>query len=48
MIDKMLEVVPIDSHEFRTILPEDFAEMIKKYQNNQYEIKSTEVDPSKK
>lgn len=48
MIDKMVEVIPLDSHEFRTILPEDFVEMSKKYQNNQYEIKSTEVDPSKK
>ncbi len=48
MIDKMVEVIPQDSHDFRTILPTDFAAMCKEYQNNQYSIKSDTVDPSKK
>ncbi len=48
MIDKMVEVIPQDSHEFRTILPKDFVKMCKEYQENQYKVKSTDLDPSKK
>lgn len=48
MIDKMIEIIPQDSHDFRTILPENFADMCKKYQDTQYTVQSDEVDPSKK
>lgn len=48
MIDKMIEVIPEDAHEFRTILPTDFVAMCKEYQGNQYSLKSTAIDPSKK
>ncbi len=48
MIDKMIEVIPQDTHDFRTILPNDFVEMCKTYQDSQYKVKSDAVDPSKK
>ena len=48
MIDKMVEIIPLDSHDFRTILPKDFAAMSKDYQETQYNIQSKDVDPSKK
>lgn len=48
MIDKMVEVIPLDSHEFRTILPTKLIENCKEYQLQQYDLKSTDVDPSKK
>lgn len=48
MIDKMVEVIPQDSHEFRTILPTKLIENCKEYQLQQYDLKSTDVDPSKK
>ncbi|WP_452224439.1 SDR family oxidoreductase [Lacinutrix chionoecetis] len=48
MIDKMIEVIPQDSHDFRTILPKEFVDMCKKYQDTQYSIQSNAVDPSKK
>jgi len=48
MIDKMIEVIPQESHNFRTILPEDFEDKCKEYQKGQYELQSTDVLPSKK
>lgn len=48
MIDKMIEVIPQASHDFRTILPDGFADMCKKYQKEQYKIQSDGIDPSKK
>lgn len=48
MIDKMVEVIPQDSHEFRTILPKKLVEMCKTYQENQYKVKTDEITPSKK
>ncbi len=48
MIEKMIEVIPQESHDFRTILPNDFADMCKEYQKEQYNIKSDSVDSSKK
>jgi hypothetical protein len=47
MIDKMVELIPLDKHDFRTILPNDFVDMCKKYQSTQYTIQSDAVDPSK-
>lgn len=48
MIDKMVEIIPQDSHQFRTIWPEDFVEKCQEYQNRQYEIKTDTIDKSKK
>ncbi|WP_299125779.1 SDR family oxidoreductase [uncultured Winogradskyella sp.] len=38
MIEKMIEIIPQESHNFRTILPVDFADMCKSYQEKQYSI----------
>ncbi|MEM5567137.1 SDR family oxidoreductase [Psychroserpens sp. AS72] len=48
MIDKMIEIIPQDKHDFRTILPTDFVKMCKDYEDNQYEIQCDSVDESKK
>lgn len=48
MIEKMIEIIPQESHDFRTILPTDFVAMCKEYQETQYKIQSDTVDPSKK
>lgn len=48
MIDKMVEVIPQESHDFRTIWPERFIKNCKEYQQNQYELKADEQEPSKK
>lgn len=48
MIDKMVEVIPQDSHAFRTVWPDDFVEKSKKYQKSQYDLKTDEIEPSKK
>ncbi len=48
MIDKMIEVIPQDKHNFRTVHPEEFVEKCQEYQNRQYEIKTDTVDKSKK
>jgi len=48
MIDKMIEVIPKETHDFRTILPDDFVAMCKKYQDTQYSLQSNAVAPSKK
>ena len=48
MIEKMIEVIPQESHDFRTILPTNFTDMCKKYEKEQYQIKSDEIDSSKK
>jgi len=48
MIDKMVEIIPQDSHAFRTILPANFVDKCKNYQETQYNIQSDTVDPSKK
>lgn len=48
MIDKMVEVIPQESHDFRTILPKDFIDMCKKYQENQYKLKIDALETSKK
>lgn len=48
MIDKMVEIVPKDSHPFRTILPEKLAKQCQEYQKAQYELKCDEIIESKK
>ena len=48
MNDKMVEVVPQDSHEFRTILPKKFFAYCKEYKDTKYSVKANAVDPSKK
>ncbi|SHF44885.1 Short-chain dehydrogenase [Salegentibacter echinorum] len=48
MIDKMIEVIPQESHNFRTIWPESFVETCKDYQKSQYELMIDEIEPSKK
>lgn len=48
MIDKMVEIIPQEIHNFRTILPDEFVEMCKKYQETQYRVQSDSLDPSKK
>jgi len=48
MIDEMVTVIPQDSHDFRTILPKEFADKCKEYQKTQYSIQTGAVDPSKK
>ncbi len=48
MIDKMVEVVPKDSHPFRTILPKEFEKKCKEYQAEQYKLKCDEISESKK
>ncbi|WP_044397833.1 SDR family oxidoreductase [Lacinutrix sp. Hel_I_90] len=48
MIDKMIDIIPQESHDFRTILPDNFVAMCKKYQDHQYTIQSDALDPSKK
>ena len=40
MIEKMIEIIPQESHDFRTILPANFADMCKYYQEKQYSIQS--------
>ena len=48
MIDKMVEIVPKDSHPFRTILPAKFEKQCKEYQQAQYDLKCDEILESKK
>lgn len=48
MIDKMVELIPKDGHNFRTIHPEKYENMCQEYQNRQYEIKINDVDQSNK
>lgn len=48
MIDKMVEVIPQDEHNFRTVHPAKFVEACKTYQERQYELKTGEIDESKK
>jgi short-subunit dehydrogenase len=47
MIDKMIELIPLDSHDFRTILPAKYADMCQKYEQAQYAIKSDATEPPK-
>ncbi len=46
MIDKMVEIVPKDSHAFRTILPKEFEKKCKEYQAAQYTLKCDESSES--
>jgi short-subunit dehydrogenase len=48
MIDKMIEVIPMAKHNFRTICPDNFAELCQGYEDHQYEIKTNEMEKSKK
>ncbi|CAM3408870.1 SDR family oxidoreductase [Aequorivita lipolytica] len=48
MIDKMVEIIPMESHDFRTVFPEKLAEKCQEYQKRQYDIKTDTVDKSKK
>jgi short-subunit dehydrogenase len=48
MIDKMVEVIPQEKHDFRTILPEEFVKECQEYQERQYTIKTDTIDKSKK
>ncbi len=48
MIDKMVEIIPMKEHDFRTVFPEAIVKMCQEYQNRQYEIKTDKIDDSKK
>jgi short-subunit dehydrogenase len=48
MIDKMVELIPLEEHNFRTICSENFEDMCQKNQSRQYKIKTNEIDKSKK
>lgn len=48
MIDKMVEIIPLEKHNFRTVHTEEFEKMCKDYQERQYEIQTNEIDKSKK
>ncbi len=48
MIDKMVEVIPMDNQPFRTVWPEKLVDTCKEYQQRQYDILSNEKDKSKK
>ncbi len=48
MIDKMVEIIPQDTHAFRTILPEKMVAMCQDYQQRQYKLDCNEKDDSKK
>lgn len=48
MIDKMVEIIPQEKHNFRTIHTEEFIAMCKEYQERQYKIQTDEIDESKK
>lgn len=48
MIDEMVKVIPEDNQAFRTVVPKDFVKQCKAYQERQYELKSNEIDKSKK
>ena len=47
MIDKMVEIIPQENHNFRTIHTEEFVAMCKEYQDRQYDIQTNQIDPSK-
>ena len=48
MIAKMIEIIPMEKHSFRTICPENFVELCQGYEDNQYVIKTNEMEKSKK
>lgn len=48
MIDKMVEIIPLQEHNFRTVCPEKMVPMCQGYQNRQYEIITDTIDSSKK
>ncbi len=48
MIDKMVEVIPQEEHNFRTVCPDNFEDMCQEYQSRQYKIKTNTIDKSKK
>jgi len=48
MIDKMVELILLEEHNFRTVCPENFEDMCQKYHSRQYKIKTKEIDNSKK
>ena len=48
MIDKMVEVIPMKEHPFRTVFPEEIIPMCSEYEDRQYEILTDKMDKSKK
>ena len=48
MIDKMVDLIPQEEHNFRTVCPENFEDMSQQYQSRQYRIKTNTIDKSKK
>jgi short-subunit dehydrogenase len=48
MIDKMVEIIPQDTHAFRTVYPEKMAAQCQEYQERQYKLNCDEKDDSKK
>lgn len=48
MIDKMVEIIPMEKHDFRTVFPEPIVAICQDYQSRQYEIKTDTIDKSKK
>lgn len=48
MIDRMVELIPQKTHNFRDVFPEKMETMCQDYQNRQYEIKTDTIDKSKK
>ena len=48
MIDKMVEVIPMKEHTFRTVFPAELIPTCQEYQDRQYEIMTDTIDKSKK
>lgn len=48
MVDKMVEIIPMKEHDFRTVFPAEMAKMCQDYEDRQYEIKTDTIDISKK
>ncbi len=48
MIDKMVEIIPQEGHNFPTFCPEKMEDMCQEYQSRQYKIKTNTIDKSKK
>lgn len=48
MNDKMVEVIPMKEHNFRTLFALEMVEMYQEYQNREYDIRTEKIDISKK
>ena len=48
MINKMVEIIPMEDHDFRTICPENFVSICQGYEASQYKMKTNQIEKSKK